>query len=200
MIQKDFWNDKFKEDDFLYGLNPNEFLLSKESLLKKGANILLLGEGEGRNALFFAKKGFKVTAIDSSNIGLEKLQKKAKEENLKIDTLCLDLNSWINVKKYDVIMISYLHLHKNDLESLFKKIEDSLEENGYFIAEFFSKNQLNYSSGGPKDIDLLYCIEDFENRFLFCKKEIKEEIVKLDEGVGHQGLASVIRVVIQKES
>ena len=48
------------------------------------------------------------------------------------------------------------------------------------------------------DIDLLYTKEDFENYFNLCKKSITEEITILDEGIGHQGEASVIRVVIQK--
>jgi len=89
-------------------------------------------------------------------------------------------------------------MYKNEREELFRKIENSLNSGGYFVAEFFSINQLNYNSGGPKDIDLLYTKEDFENYFNLCKKSITEEITILDEGIGHQGEASVIRVVIQK--
>ena len=81
---------------------------------------------------------------------------------------------------------------------MFKKIEDSLNTNGYFIAEFFSTKQLSYNSGGPKDLELLYTVEDLSNYFSLCKKNIIEEIVVLNEGIGHQGEACVIRVVIQK--
>ena len=89
-------------------------------------------------------------------------------------------------------------LYKNERENLFEKIEDSLNTNGYFVGEFFSTKQLEFNSGGPKDLDLLYTIEDFQNYFNLCKKNITEEIVILDEGIGHQGEACVIRVVIQK--
>ncbi|MDN5107608.1 methyltransferase domain-containing protein [Aliarcobacter butzleri] len=200
MSQKEFWNSKFKGEEFFYGLKPNEFLLSNIDKLKKNGKILCLGEGEGRNALFFAKKGFSITAIDASDIGLLKLQKRANYENLQIKTICLDLNDWQSNEQYDAIMISYLHMHKNEREKLFKKIEDSLSKDGYLIAEFFSTKQLMYNSGGPKDIDFLYNIEDFRECFNSCKKELKEEIVVLDEGVGHQGEASVIRVLIKKEN
>ena len=198
MSQKEFWNNKFSKVDYFYGINPNEFLASNIGLLNNHKKLLCLGEGEGRNAIFFAKNGFEVSAIDASDLGLGKLQNRAKEENLDIKTICIDLNFWKAEEKYDVIMASYLHLLKNEREELFKKIEEALNINGYFIAEFFSTKQLSYNSGGPKDLDLLYSVEDFSNHFNLCKKNITEEIVVLDEGIGHQGEACVIRVVIQK--
>lgn len=198
MSQQEFWNGKFSKADYFYGTKANEFLASNISLLKNHKKLLCLGEGEGRNALFFAKNGFEVSAIDASNLGLEKLENRAKKEKLDIKTVCMDLNDWIVLEKYDVIVVSYLHMFRNEREELFKKIENSLNSNGYFIGEFFSTKQLEFNSGGPKDLDLLYTIEDFENYFNLCKKNITEEIVVLDEGIGHQGEACVIRVVIQK--
>ena len=198
MSQQLFWNNKFSKVDYFYGTKPNEFLASKLELIKHKKTLLCLGEGEGRNAIFFAQNGLEVSAIDASDIGLKKLDRKSKEENLNIKTFCMDLNHWEAKEKYDVIVASYLHMSKNEREGLFKNIENSLNINGYFVAEFFSTKQIKYSSGGPKDLDLLYTIEDFEKYFNSCKKEIREEIVVLDEGVGHQGEASVIRVVIQK--
>lgn len=198
MSQQEFWNGKFSKADYFYGTKANEFLASNISLLKNHKKLLCLGEGEGRNAIFFAKNGFEVSAIDASNLGLEKLQNRAIEEKLNIKTICMDLNDWTVLEKYDVIVASYLHMFKNEREELFKKIENSLSSNGYFIGEFFSTKQLSFNSGGPKDLDLLYTIEDFENYFNLCKKNITEKIVVLDEGIGHQGEACVIRVVIQK--
>ena len=198
MNQQEFWNGKFSKADYFYGINPNDFLASNIELLKNHQKLLCLGEGEGRNAIFFAKNGFEVSAIDASNLGLEKLQNRAIQEKLDIKTICMDLNFWETDEKYDVIVASYLHMYKNERENLFEKIENSLNSNAYFVGEFFSTKQLTYNSGGPKDLDLLYTIEDFLNHFTLCKKNISEEIVTLDEGIGHQGEACVIRVVIQK--
>ena len=198
MSQQVFWNNKFSKVDYFYGTKPNEFLASKIELIKHKKTLLCLGEGEGRNAIFFAKNGFEVSAIDASDLGLEKLQNRAVEEKLDIKTVCMDLNFWKAEEKYDVIMASYLHLLRDERERLFKKIEDSLNTNGYLIAEFFSTKQLSYNSGGPKDLELLYTVEDLSNYFSLCKKNIIEEIVVLNEGIGHQGEACVIRVVIQK--
>lgn len=199
MEQQEFWNQKFLRDGYLYGKKPNEFLVSCGSNFKKAHRFLCLGEGEGRNAVYFAKKGYEVAAIDASDIGLKKLEEYAKSEGVYVKTRCIDLNEWIPNKKYGSIIASYLHMYKKDREILFEKIDSCLKEEGFFIGEFFSVNQLNYTSGGPKDLDLLYTVEDFENSFPNCTKHKVEEVeVELDEGKGHQGKASVIRVLIQK--
>ncbi|RXJ91790.1 tellurium resistance protein [Arcobacter sp. CECT 8983] len=196
MSQQEFWNSKFSRDGYLYGIKPNSFIASKVKLLKRGAKVLCLGEGEGRNAIFLAKKGFEVTAIDASDIGLKKLEQRAKEEDLSIKTICLDLNDWEAKEKYDGIVASYLHMYEEDRAKLFENINESLEPEGIFIGEFFSVNQLNFSSGGPKDEKLLYKVEDFKNHYAFCDADVKEQITILDEGKGHQGEASVIRVLL----
>lgn len=199
MDQQEFWNQKFLRDGYLYGKKANEFLLSCGSNFKKDQKFLCLGEGEGRNAVYFAKKGYEVVAIDASDIGLKKLEAYAQSEDVYVKTRCVDLNEWVPKKKYGSIIASYLHMYKKDREILFEKIDSSLREKGFFIGEFFSVNQLNYESGGPKDLDLLYTVEDFENSFPNCIKHKVEEVeVELDEGKGHQGKASVIRVIIQK--
>ncbi len=199
MSQKEFWNSKFSREGFLYGTKPNSFIKSCEGNFKKSQRFLCLGEGEGRNAIYFAKKGFEVVALDASDIGLNKLELLANENNLKIKTRCIDLNEWEPSKKYGTIIASFLHIYQSDRNTLFNKIKSCLKDNGFFVGEFFSKNQINYTSGGPKDLDLLYSTEDFINNFDSCiKHKIVEVETILDEGNGHQGKASVIRVIIQK--
>lgn len=200
MEQQNFWNTKFLRDGYLYGKEPNNFLVSCEKNFKKSERLLCLGEGEGRNAIFFAKKGFKVAALDASDVGLEKLKTFASESNVEVKTKCLDLNDWEPSKKYGAILASYLHMYKKDRETLFEKIESSLKSTGFFVGEFFSTKQVNYTSGGPKDLELLYTVEDFENSFKNCTVHKLEECnVTLSEGRGHQGEASVIRVILQKK-
>lgn len=200
MSQKEFWNKKFSREGYLYGKKPNAFLVSCSANFKKNHRLLCLGEGEGRNAIYFAKRGYEVVALDASDIGLKKLQEQASEYNVEIKTKCLDLNDWEPEKKYGSIVASYLHMYKNERDNLFRKIYESLKVDGFFAGEFFSVNQLNYNSGGPKDIDLLYTTKDFENAFPGCEyHKLEETITILDEGDGHQGEASVIRVIVQKK-
>ena len=202
MEQTNFWNDKFSKVDYLYGLDPNEFIASNIDLMKDKKRVLCLGEGEGRNAIFLAKEGFEVTAIDASDVGLDKLKYRASQDFLDIHCINMDLNNWEMIlnedEKYDVIVASYLHMFEQDRNSLFNKIEQNLKSGGYFIAEFFSKEQLNYNSGGPKALDLLYDLNDFDEVFTTFEKKITKQLVHLNEGVGHQGEASVIRVIVKK--
>lgn len=198
MSQQEFWNSKFSREGFLYGLKPNSFIASKVKSFPKNAKVLCLGEGEGRNAIFLAKRGFEVSAIDASNIGLKKLEQRAFEEKLNIKTICMDLNEWEAQEKYDVILASYLHMYKNERAKLFENIEESLNTDGIFLGEFFSVKQLAYNSGGPKDEDLLYTVDDFNRHFSLYENEIKEQITILDEGKGHLGEACVIRVLVKK--
>ena len=200
MTQQIFWNKKFKKDEMFYGEKPNQFIKLKSELLTAKSEVLCLGEGEGRNAIFLAKKGHKVIAFDTSDIGLAKLEINSKEENLDIKTKCFDLKDWNDDFKYQNIIASYLHLEEPLRNQVFQKIYNKLLPNGYFIAEFFSKSQINYSSGGPKNIELLYDKESFN--LVFPKSSIiylEQEEIELSEGIGHNGLASVIRVIVLKK-
>ena len=196
------WNKKFDREDFLYGTNPNIFIKENVSFLKPRSRVICLGEGEGRNALYLAKEGFRVEALDASDVGLMKLQKKALEEETAITIRHTLIENWEPHGFYDGIICSFMHLPKSEQKDMFLKSFLSLQNGGYFIAEFFSVHQLQFQSGGPKDENLLYDLKDLYTIFsnLPCKiYKLSEEITTLDEGAGHNGEASVIRVIIKKE-
>jgi len=200
-IVQELWNSKFSRDGFLYGTEVNNFIKESSHLFQKNATILCLGEGEGRNALFLAKKGLHVEALDASDVGLKKLQKRALEENTPVTIRHTLLENWQPVKRYDAIVSSFTHLSKDDQKEMFIKSIDALKRNGYFIAEFFSVDQINFLSGGPKDTNLLYQIDDLYKLFstLPCTiHKLSQEIVTLNEGKGHNGEASVIRIILKR--
>jgi hypothetical protein len=65
------WDERYQGDDYVYGTSANDFLQSHVDQLPMG-RILCLAEGEGRNAVFLAERGFDVTAVDQSSVGLAK--------------------------------------------------------------------------------------------------------------------------------
>jgi len=198
---RELWNQKFSRDGLLYGENANDFIKENCMYIKKRGDVLCLGEGEGRNALFLAKKDLLVEALDASDVGLGKLEKRAKNNALEIVTHHYLFDKWKNKKLYDCVVCSYMHLPKKEQDYMFKKIINILKAGGYFIAEFFSTEQLNFQSGGPKDINLLYdlCYVKKILSTLDCKIfKLSQEIVDLSEGRGHNGEASVIRIIFQK--
>jgi len=195
------WNEKFSREGFLYGKEPNAFLASKEHLLGPKSKILMLGEGEGRTACYMARKGHFVTALDASDVGLEKSRALAKEMGVEIETLHADLSGWKSSERYDGVLTSFLHLAEPLRTEAFRHAIEILESGGYFIGEFFSIRQLSRDSGGPKMPELLYTLDSLER--ILDRDDVKiillEECVDhLSEGSGHQGDAELIRLVVQK--
>lgn len=68
------WDERYSAEEYAYGTTPNEFLVEKVGCIPKG-KVLSLAEGEGRNAVFLAKQGYAVTAVDASLVGLNKAKK-----------------------------------------------------------------------------------------------------------------------------
>jgi 2-polyprenyl-3-methyl-5-hydroxy-6-metoxy-1,4-benzoquinol methylase len=91
-MNKEFWNERYGKEDFAYGRNPNDFL--KNQNFNSGTKILCLAEGEGRNGVFLASQGFDVTCVDFSESGIKKINELAKANNVKIETICKDLNDF----------------------------------------------------------------------------------------------------------
>ena len=200
--QQHFWNEKFSSDEHLYGTEPNAFIKAKQGLVKEGGAVLCLGEGEGRNALFMAKAGHDVVAIDASDVGLAKAHRLVQSHGHTIETIHRDLAEWEpEAARFDGVVASYLHLPQPLRKTVFHKVCDSLSPDGVFIGEFFSLEQLNYQSGGPKAVELLYSLEDMESNLAGLPVEIvllEKTITHLEEGRGHQGEASVIRIIFKK--
>ncbi len=195
------WDEKFSREGYFYGFEPNVFIESKTSLLAPAGKILCLGEGEGRNAVYLASKGYDVTALDASPIGMTKALAMAKEKGVSFQTELLDLEQWNPDETYDAVVTSYLHLEEPLRTKAFQQAVRTLKSGGYFIGEFFSINQIPRDSGGPKNPELLYTLASLESIFSTndCKIIYLAECdVPLDEGRGHQGEALVVRVIIQR--
>jgi len=195
------WDKKFSREGYFYGFEPNAFIASKTDLLAPQGEVLCLGEGEGRNAVHLASKGFEVTALDASAIGMSKALMLATNNNVSFQVELLDLAQWRPTKSYDAVVTSYLHLEEPLRTQAFRQAIQTLKTGGYFIGEFFSLKQIPRESGGPKKPELLYTLASLEAIFSTPECEIislKEEDVPLDEGRGHQGDALVIRVIVKK--
>jgi SAM-dependent methyltransferase len=195
-MSKDFWDARYSEKNFAYGISPNAFFKESLDLLKPG-NALFLGEGEGRNAVYAAKLGWSVDAVDFSIYAKNKAISLAVNNNVKINYDVFDLRDY-NFKKnyYDLVVMIFLHLPPDLIRKVFNDSVNSLKQNGKIIIEAFSKKHINNDSGGPKSIDLLYSENDFLKLFNELKVEsIKSKTIALDEGEHHKGTADVVRFV-----
>lgn len=194
-MEDNFWNKRYAEPEYAYGKEPNEYFKEVIDGLKPG-KILLPGEGEGRNAVYAATKGWEVTAIDLSTEGKNKADKLAKESNVKIKYIVSSFEEYSFIEnEYDAIALIFIHLNPTDRERIHRTLIKSLKSEGTLIIEAFSKSQINNASGGPKNVDDLYSIEDIRQDFSeFTIECLSEHQIQLSEGPYHKGTADVIRL------
>lgn len=196
---RELWNQRYSERDFVYGKDPNQFFKEQIEKLTPG-KLLLLGEGDGRNGIYAAKLGWEVDAYDFSETAKEKALKFAESENVKINYTIADLETTeIKTNYYDAVGLIYLHLSEDLRERVHQKALISLKTNGSIILEAYEKEQLKYTSGGPKDIDLLYSLEDIFTDFQDMEiQKFSKETLFLNEGPLHTGEAVVVRFSAKK--
>lgn len=197
---KEFWNNRYAETDFAYGVEPNEFLKENLEFLSKG-KILFPAEGEGRNAVFVAQNNDEIYAFDMSEEGKKKALELAqiKKVSLKYD-ICSALEMPYEPNSFDDLVLIFAHFPKTIRKEVHQKLLDLLKPNGKILFEAFEKEQLKYSSGGPKDGEMLFSLEEVKDEFPGVIFELleKKKIV-LNEGKYHQGEGSVIRFLGTKE-
>ena len=200
------WNERYSSEEFVYGEAPNNYLRVQLSKIPVG-KILFPAEGEGRNAIYAAKVGWRVSAFDISSEGKIKALKLAENNQVSIDYQVGELETLhYEPEQFDAMALIYAHFPANIKSHYHKILNKLLKINGVIIFEAFSKKHLDYVTanekvGGPKDIDSLFSIDeiigDFPN-YEFI--QLKEEEIELNEGILHNGTGSVIRFVGRKIS
>ena len=201
VIKSDFWNERYSVSEYVYGEHPNNYLKEQLETLSVGS-ILFVGEGEGRNGVYAAKLGWKVYAYDLSFEGKRKAERLALKHNVQIDYEVGELHDLdFQQGQFDVIALIFTHFPSKQRAAIHKELANHLRPGGSVIMEVFSKKQINYqvkgdSGGGPKNIDMLYTLEDIHSDFENFKIIELEETEKcLRDGDHHNGLSSVIRFV-----
>jgi SAM-dependent methyltransferase len=191
-----FWDERFSADEYIYGKEPNEFFRQQIEKLAPG-RLLLLAEGEGRNAVFAAKLGWLVDAIDISENAKLKALKLARENNVEINYQVADLQTFnIPAETYDAVGIFFLHVPDETAELITQNAVGSLKPGGKLITEVFEKDQITKTSGGPKDAELLYSLEDIVRYYKPLDFDLfSKETITLSEGRLHQGEAIVIQFI-----
>ena len=164
----------------------------------KTGRILLPAEGEGRNAVYAAKLGWDVYAFDFSSAARYKAQKLSKKNNVDIVYNIHELkDADYEQESFDVVALIYAH--NPDRKENHQHLMKFLKPGGLVIIEAFSKNQINNNSSGPKDVNMLYSIEELEADFIqFSKVDVLVDEVELNEGVFHKGKSSIIRLACIK--
>lgn len=193
------WDEKYSVEEYVYGKEPNEFLLKMSGKLKKGS-VLCLAEGEGRNAVHLARQGFSATAVDSSSVGLAKAVKLAQEFGVAIQTVTADLAEYVIEKgSWDTIISISCHVHQDLRKRLHRDVVAGLREGGTFLLEAYTPKQLEYQTGGPPSAEYLMELatlkEELDGLEFIHGQELVRDVI---EGINHTGKGSVVQVLAQK--
>ncbi len=200
MVSENHWDDRFDASGFLYGKKVNEFVREHEGRLPAQARIACFAEGEGRNAVYLAGLGHKVTAYDQSQVGLDKMGKLAREQGVQVTPVKQDLTKHrVSESSNDAAVMVFGHVPKKDQPFLMENILGSVKTSGLAIVEVYSEEQLDYRTGGPPSEELLYTPTDMLHWLKGWKIHhfYYGEAVR-HEGEKHTGLGHVIQVVAQK--
>ncbi|MFC5976687.1 class I SAM-dependent methyltransferase [Flavobacterium salmonis] len=199
------WDDRYSKEEFAYGEEPNNYLKEQLEKLNPGT-ILFPAEGEGRNAVFAARIGWKADAFDISAEGKNKAIKLAEANNVTIGYQVGELESLdYQTEQFDAIALIYAHFPAEIKSAIHKTLQQYLRKGGIIIFEAFSKKHLEYLAkdhkvGGPKDIESLFSIEEIQSDFSDYEIiELEEKEIELSEGLFHNGKGSVIRFVGRKK-
>lgn len=197
---KSMWDKRYSEEGFAYGEGPNDFLAKHYSRIKPNGNVLCIAEGEGRNALFLARKGFKVTAVDFSEVGMSKAKKIAEKENLPLETIVSDLEVFdLGEAKWDAVISIFAHLPPTIRKIVHGRIETSLKDGGLLILEAYRPEQLELGTGGPPKRDMMMNLEILRMEIPHLKPELQQEMERnIHEGKYHNGLSAVVQYIGKK--
>lgn len=188
------WNERYANPDFIYGKQPNDYFKAAIDSLPPG-RVLIPAAGEGRDAIYAAKLGWEVYAFDASSKAQEKALKWANEERLNLHYFCDDaMNVRLPLDSFDVIALIFFHLPVSIRAEFHQKCIKWLKPGGLLVLEGFTPKQLPLTSGGPKDLSMLFTSDLLNNDFSdLTQIELNEFQRTLDEGPLHQGLAEVVQ-------
>lgn len=197
-----FWNERFDTSEFIFGKEPNEYLVQKSvEYLKKNDKVLCIADGEGRNGVWLAKQGMRVVGFDASDIALEKAKKFAQDHQVEVAYSFSDTDSfdW-EANEYDAVVGIFIQFADPKMrERIFRQTYQALKPGGIFILQGYTPKQLEYKTGGPSLIEHLYTeemIRELVGDFTILELTSYEK--ELSEGPRHTGMSAILGLVARK--
>lgn len=194
------WDERYAQAGYWYGEAPNDFLRAVAGQLAAGADVLSIGEGEGRNGVYLATLGHRVTGVDASALGLAKAEALAAARGVVIEVVEASLETFdLGVDRWDGIVSIWCHLPTALRRDVHARVVRALKPGGLVMLEAYRPEQLEYGTGGPSDPSMLYRLDDLRRDFTGLEIVHGVEIVReVHEGVGHNGLSAVVQLVARK--
>jgi SAM-dependent methyltransferase len=156
-VDAEAWDERYAASDLVWSVGPNQFVEDECGGLPPG-RALDLAAGEGRNAIWLARRGWEVTAVDFSRVALEKGRKLARE--VAVEWVCADATTWSRTDSYDLVVIAYLQLPAAERREAIRRGFAAVRPGGTFLLVGHDTTNLTEGTGGPQDASVLLTAED----------------------------------------
>ena len=146
------WDARYANaPDLVWTADPNRFVVAETADLPPG-RALDLAAGEGRNAVWLAERGWRVTAVDFSAVAVRRGQELARERGVDVDWQVADVTAYQpEAGAYDLVLIAYLHLPRPELAAVLGRAATAVRLGGSFVLVGHDLANLTAGTGGPQD-------------------------------------------------
>jgi SAM-dependent methyltransferase len=195
------WEGRFGVPDYVFGKAPNYFLHACKPLLPASGKALAVADGEGRNGVWLAEQGLDVLSIDFSPAAQQKAKALARERGVKAAFEQSDVHEWKYPEAAFDVVVEIFTQFSTPAERAKKwaGMRRALKPGGLLIIQGYTPKQLQYGTGGPKEIENLYTRALLEAEFRgFRDMRIVEEELEMHEGTAHGGMSAVINFTARK--
>jgi SAM-dependent methyltransferase len=178
------WDRRYAGQDYVWKVEPNQFVLAHLADLAPGRAVDL-GAGEGRNAVWLATKGWQVTAVDISPVGLEKGARLAAEHGAPVDFVEGDVISWEPAEPVDLVVISYLQIPTPERLAVLRRAATWLVPGATLFVIAHDRSNIENGHGGPQNPDVCYTVEETVAALSGLDvtiAEVAERVVATDDG------------------
>lgn len=151
------WDERYAASELVWSAEPNVFVAGELADLAPG-RALDLAAGEGRNAIWLARRGWDVTAADFSQVALDKGARLA--GGTAVRWVCADATRWDEPSAYDLVVVAYLQLGAAERRAALRAAYDSLVEGGTLLVVAHDSSNLEEGTGGPQDPRVLMTAAD----------------------------------------
>lgn len=195
------WDERYGEEGWAFGTEPNDFLREVAEALPVG-DVLVIGDGEGRNGVYLAQRGHRTVTVDLSPVGVGKALALAAERGVRIDARVADLADFaMGARCWDAIVSIFCHLPPDLRSSVHARAREALRPGGRFVLESYTEANIGRGTGGPQSPDMTPGLDELEREFAGWTLEVHREVERtIVEGRYHSGLSATVQLVAVKPS
>lgn len=154
------WDERYAGSDYVWTVRVNQFVERHLADLPAGTAIDL-GAGEGRNAVWLAQRGWQVTAVDFSQVGLDKGARLAADHDVaaSIDFVRADATTWRSTEPVDLVVLSYLQVPVAEQRVVLERAAGWVAPGGAVFVIAHDRTNVEHGYGGPPSEDVCYDLD-----------------------------------------